>query len=274
MGKYSGILLASDYDGTLAARDGTIPERVRQAIRGFLAEGGRFTVCTGRTLLGFHAYDPELINAPVILANGGMIYDYTSPDGCRASGTVTELLGLDETCIPDLRMVSERFPGLAIEMYAPDDTCCIHLNERSRRHFEGHRIVPREIEDPAEASFPCAKVMFGGNEDDIAAAQEFLADCPSLSFVPTRGTLLEVLRPGVNKGTTLLRLAEHLGIAPENVYAVGDGDNDADMLKAASAAFVPANGDEVAKACASYMVCSNDDGAVADAIGIIETMQS
>ncbi len=267
MGKYSGVLLASDYDGTLAANDGTIPERVRQAIRAFIAEGGRFTVSTGRTLLGFHAYDPELINTPAILANGGMIYDYSS-------GTVTELLGLDETCIPDLRKVAERFPELAVEMYAPDDTCCIHLNERSRRHFEGHRIVPREIGDPSEASFPCAKVMFGGSADDIRAAQEFLAECPSLSFVPTKGTLLEVLRPGVNKGTTLRRLAELLGIAPENVYAVGDGDNDADMLKAAAAAFVPANGDAEAKVCADYLVCSNDDGAVADAIGIIGTMRS
>ena len=82
MGKFSGILLASDYDGTLAAGDGTIPERVRQAIRAFIAEGGRFTVSTGRTLLGFHAYDPELINAPAILANGG-IYESTvyEPNG-------------------------------------------------------------------------------------------------------------------------------------------------------------------------------------------------
>ena len=263
MGKYSGILLASDYDGTLAASDGTIPDRVRQAVREFIAEGGYFTVSTGRTLLGFHAYEPELINAPAILANGGMIYDYSTR-------TVTAMFGLDEACIPDLRKVCSRFPDLAIEMYAPDDTCCIHLNERSRRHFALHRIIPREIGDPAEASFPCAKVMFGGSSDDILAAQAFLAEnCPTLGFVPTDGTLLEVLRPGTGKGTTLLRLAELLGIAPENVYAVGDGDNDIDMLKAASAAFVPANGHPAAKACASCIVCSNDDGAAAEVIEIL-----
>ena len=260
MGKFSGILLASDYDGTLAASDGTIPIRVRQAIREFITEGGRFTVSTGRTLLGFHAYEPELINAPAILANGGMIYDYSTR-------TVTAMFGLDETCISDLRKVRDRFPGLAIEMYAPDDTCCIHLNERSRRHFALHRILPREIDDPAEATFPCAKVMFGGSADDILAAQEFLSEnCPTLGFVPTDGTLLEVLRPGTGKGTTLLHLAQLLGIAPENIFAIGDGDNDIDMLKAAHAAFVPANGHPAAKACASCLVCSNDDGAVADAI--------
>lgn len=264
MGKYNGILLASDYDGTLAASDGTIPERVRTAIRRFLMEGGRFTVSTGRTRLGFHAYDPELMNAPVILANGGMIYDYTTK-------TIVDLYGLDENCIPSLRKVRDRFPNIAIEMYAPDDTCCIHLNERSRCHFAGHRIVPREINEPAEASFPCAKIMFGGTEEDITAAQKFLVEkCPELGFVPTHGTLLEVLRPGVNKGTALLRLAKRLGIAPEKIYVVGDGDNDVDMLKVAAASFVPENGDNAAKSYATYIVCSNNDGAVADAIEAIE----
>lgn len=264
MGKYNGILLASDYDGTLASSDGTIPERVRTAIREFIMEGGRFTVSTGRTLLGFHAYDPQLMNAPVILANGGMIYDYTTK-------TIVDLRGLDESCVPSIRKIRDRFPNLAIEMYAPDDTCCIHLNERSRRHFAGHLIVPREIDEPSEASFPCAKVMLGGLEEDIAAAQKFLAaECPELGFVPTHGTLLEVLHPGVNKGTALLRLAERLKIAPEKIYVVGDGDNDVDMLKAAAAAFVPENGDNAAKSYATYIVCSNDNGAVADAIEMIE----
>lgn len=266
MGKYSGILLASDYDGTLAAGDGSIPSNVRQAIRHFLAEGGVFTVCTGRTLRGFHAYDPELMNVPVILAGGGMIYDY-------ASGTVLELSGLDERTVSGLRKIRDRFPALAIELYAPEDTCCIRLNERSRRHFEGHRIVPREIGDPAEASFPCAKIMLAGAEEDIEAAQPFLAaECPEMEFIPTRGTLLEIMRPGISKGTAVLRLAELLKIPPENVYAIGDGDNDLEMLKAAASSFVPENGHPAAKACASYIVSSNNDGAVADAIGLLETI--
>lgn len=264
MGKYSGILLASDFDGTLAASDGTIPERVRQAVAEFIAKGGRFTVSTGRTALGFHAYDAALINAPVILANGGMIYDYAAEKIVRSDG-------LDDTCIPDLRKVRDRFPNAAVEMYTIKEACCIHLSGRSRRHFAGQRIVWRGIDDPSEVEFPCVKIMFGAAPDEIQQIQKFMREnCPTLGFVPTPGEFLEVLRPGINKGSALCRLAETLGLEMRNVYAIGDSDNDLDMLKVASAAFVPKNGDDIAKACATYIVCSNNDGAVADAIEVIE----
>ena len=54
----------------------TLVGGVKAALRFFEENGGRFTVCTGRCYLGFHAYSREIINAPVLLANGGMAYDY------------------------------------------------------------------------------------------------------------------------------------------------------------------------------------------------------
>ena len=92
---FDGVLLASDYDGTLVGADG-ISDEVRRAIRFFISNGGRFTVCTGRTLLGFHAYSPEIINAPVVLANGGMTYDY-------ARGEIAAFSGIDDEGIAPLR---------------------------------------------------------------------------------------------------------------------------------------------------------------------------
>ena len=57
MGKFTGILLASDFDNTLvyteeALRTGRpvppMPERNREALEYFMAEGGRFSIATGR----------------------------------------------------------------------------------------------------------------------------------------------------------------------------------------------------------------------------------
>ena len=111
MGIFSGVLLASDFDGTLSAGKAGIPDRVKKAVAEFTAEGGYFTVSTGRTYMGFHAYSPELINAPVMLANGGMIYDYEKKE-------IVALEGIGNEAIDDLRAVRDRFPSVSIEMYA------------------------------------------------------------------------------------------------------------------------------------------------------------
>lgn len=63
---------------------------------------------------------------------------------------------------------------------------------------------------------------------------------------------LELTAPGVSKGSALKSTAAVLGIAMQNVLAIGDGDNDAEMLEAAGISFVMANGSERARRAAKY----------------------
>ena len=81
MGKFDGVLLASDYDDTLYDKHGRISPENREAVDYFLREGGVFTVSTGRSLKNF-TIQMELerlpVNAPVILANGAVIHDFSS----------------------------------------------------------------------------------------------------------------------------------------------------------------------------------------------------
>ena len=74
--KFKNVLIASDFDGTLKNDDGIITPDVIEKIQYFIENGGLFTVCTGRIFQGFHLYSPEYINAPVLLGNGAMAYDY------------------------------------------------------------------------------------------------------------------------------------------------------------------------------------------------------
>ena len=50
MGKFDGILLASDFDQTISDLKGTIPPSNLQALDYFTAEGGRFCLNTGRSI--------------------------------------------------------------------------------------------------------------------------------------------------------------------------------------------------------------------------------
>ena len=260
---FDGVLVASDYDGTLVPATKQVTDGVKRALRFFIDNGGRFTVCTGRSYLGFHSYSPEYINAPVLLANGGMAYDYPTE-------TITFFDGIGDEGVGALRDVQRLFPSLAIEMYPFEKGYAVNLSAMSERHFTSQSIPFEPVGDPADAPRPWAKVMLGGEKSVIAEVQKFLsANHPEISFLPTDGGYLEILKNGVDKGSALLKLADCLGISHDNVYAVGDGYNDVEMLRAAAAAFVPANGDEYAKACATYITRTNEDDAVAHVIELL-----
>ncbi|MBR0510285.1 MAG: HAD family phosphatase [Clostridia bacterium] len=268
MGRFSGILLASDYDGTLADDHGQIVCRNRQALAGFIADGGLFTVCTGRTKQGFHAYDPRLMNAPVLLANGIMAYRYD----------LRQTVFCDGIPVPDARLVigklMQAFPDICIEAYTDAfESFAVRLNDRSKRHFEAQSIVWRDILSPQAIERPCVKIMLSCGRETGAAVQRFLdREIPrEIKYIPSDGDFVELINVVSDKGKGLLKLASMLGVREENVFAIGDGENDLDMLRAVKTAFVPANGCEKAKAAAAVEVCSNNDGAIADAITWIST---
>ena len=77
MGKFDGVLLVSDFDGTIYGSKYEIGERNRKALCTFMDQGGRFTVATGRAYRTFAEYMPTVpINAPIILSNGSNLYDF------------------------------------------------------------------------------------------------------------------------------------------------------------------------------------------------------
>ena len=76
MGRFDGILLCSDYDGTLAGPDGKVSPENAQAIRYFTENGGLFTLATGRSPDFVRQMCAVLpLNAPVMCLNGGAIVD-------------------------------------------------------------------------------------------------------------------------------------------------------------------------------------------------------
>lgn len=262
--RFDGVLLASDFDGTFVPSTKTVQDDVKEALRYFISEGGLFTVCTGRTYLGFHAYSPEYINAPVLLANGGMAYDY-------AQNKVVLERGIGEEGIGPISAVAAEFPDIAIELYPMHHAYSMNFTEQSERHFTSQGIPFSVISKPEEAPRPWIKAMLNGDSSAIQRVQMFLKEkYPQVGFLPTSGQFLEILAKGVDKGSSVLQLAEKLGIAEEHVYCAGDGYNDVEMLRVARKAFVPVNGDDEALKCADYLVRSSEDGCIANVIEILD----
>ena len=261
--KFDNVLIASDYDGTLYDAQGIITQQVRDKIAYFIENGGKFTVSTGRTFQGFHAYDKSYINAPVLLANGAMAYDYKKD-------AVSFVNPVGEEIFVALRDLKSNFPTASIEMYSMFDSFVINNSQTSSRHFTSQNIDFSEVNDPSEAKAPWAKVMVFSENQSLEIQKFLSSEHPYVRYLPTKGSYIEIMGSGVDKGTGLLRLADYLGVPHNRVYAVGDGNNDIEMLVAAECGFVPCNGCQEALAVAGRVVRSNDDGAVANVIEILD----
>ncbi len=69
--------MASDLDGTLLNDQGVISQKNIDAVQEFVDGGGLFTIATGRTVSSAQQYVEKLaVNAPVIVTNGSLMYDY------------------------------------------------------------------------------------------------------------------------------------------------------------------------------------------------------
>ncbi|XP_021275493.1 uncharacterized protein LOC110410212 isoform X3 [Herrania umbratica] len=86
------------------------------------------------------------------------------------------------------------------------------------------------------------------------------------SVVQAVPDMLEIVPLGTSKGSGVKMLLDHLGVNAKEIMAIGDGENDVEMLELASLGIALCNGTEKTKSVADVIGPSNDEDGVADAI--------
>ena len=273
MGRFDGVLLASDFDNTLiytedALRsDEPVPplsRENREALEWFMAEGGRFAIATGRALAALVKYVDQMpMNAPGVVCNGAALYDF-------ARGEYLEMAMLDGDVRERGQAVLEKFPSAAVEAYHIDNVIhAVHPNAITRQHEHLTKVAVEERPSLPEVPLPLGKLLF---EDDHAVLEEikrFLTEqgwSGDYELIFSGQTLLELTARGANKGGMVRRLAARLGISPEHVYCVGDEANDIPMLTAAAEGFAPANCVSLVRDCGATIVSDARESALADVV--------
>lgn len=268
MGKFDGVLLASDFDDTLYNSRREVSRENIEALDYFTSRGGRFTVSTGRAHRTFSPYvHLAPVNAPVILSNGALLYDY------EADRAICEF-PLPPGTAEDLAVLSARLPSLGIETYHGDDVYIHHPNDFTRRHVAKVNTdwTPCEL---CDMPTPWSKAVLQDEYDVLLEAQRFLLDRWSDRYevIFSNAVLLEVTAKGATKGGMVLKLAELLGIHRKDVYCVGDNQNDLPMLAVSAIPFAPANcADAVREWGKARIVKSCDEHCIADIISILDGM--
>lgn len=280
MGKFDGILLATDFDDTLFRSNITgvgasesekrsepvVFGRNKEALDYFLAQGGRFTVATGRACQTFLPYKDRVpMNAPAVLANGAVIYDF---------GTDRELSHayLPDDIVDHAERLAGEMPELGFESHLGEIIYTYRPNEISRRHI--HKLGCDFLECGfREMPLPWTKLLVQHMDHALLVqAQEwFQREYPG-RYEPifSNNHLLEVTAAGANKGGAVLKVAEMAGISPDHLYCVGDNQNDIPMLAVAAQGFAPANCAQAVRDWGAAIVGPCEEGAIADVIGILD----
>lgn len=268
MGKFDGIMICTDLDGTLYKNDKTISRENKEAIEHFKSEGGAFTFITGRLpYYSLDAYRTAQPNVPFGCINGGGVYD-------GEKNSYVWKMALREEALELVRYIEERFSDVGIQLCCFDKTYFAKENSTTVR-FRQITGLPNITCDYRNFCEPIAKIMFCTDvEDEILAVEKALREhkiADKFDFIRSERTLFEILPKGVNKGLALAKLAEHLNIDVSKTVAVGDYNNDVAMLRDAGCGVAVANASREALDAADIVTVSNEEHAIAKIIYDLES---
>jgi len=251
-------LVATDLDGTLLGRDGTVSSRTAAAVARVEAAGVPLVIVTGRPPRWLDAVAEQLDHRGIaVCANGALIWDLhtgrmvaSDPLDPAVLGSVTERL---RAALPEATFAVEYGDAFTHEHAYPV-------------RWEGDNPHVRVGVLAELLSRSAAKLLVRHSayrpDDLLLAAQHILGDAVTLTHSSHDG-LLEISAAGVTKASGLARVAETHGVAPADVLAFGDMPNDLPMFAWAGRSVAVANAHPSVLRAADGLTASNAADGVA-----------
>lgn len=255
-------LIITDIDGTLIDRSEAINPSFDELAQLIDQHKLNFTIASGRNYGLLQVYINKLgITAPVIINNGA---------GARQGDTLLWDEILDPLSVKPAILRADAL-DMAIFM-------CTGSRETVYRHnayiqheidvFEryNHFYIPLQREWP---TLQLQKVMITdpqkpGRIDEIIKELEPYGD--KLNVIRYDDRHIDIMKKGVTKGGAVARLAQLLNIPLAQAMAIGDGENDIEMLCEVGIGVAVGNAKDVLKQHADYVCQESHTAGVVEAV--------
>lgn len=249
-------LVAADLDRTLLRSDGTVSNFTKETVERCIKAGIGFTFATGRMYCSALPFAQQLkLQLPLITYQGALLKD--------VQGSVMHALYLPK----DLAIPLEeclRQSGVHYNIYANEKMYFSTFGQQFLEYARHIGVQPLAVPSTIE---PIQVTQFGVFDEpaSILELQQYINKQfgDAVHTVITGGRFLEICHPLAQKSYGLTQLAEHLGIDRQDIIAIGDNNNDLDMLAYAGLGVAVDNAVPAAKAAANRLTSSNDDDGVA-----------
>lgn len=259
-------LVAVDLDGTLFDNEKQISPANREAVARASRAGIQVAICTGRML---PECDRVLEALPdiqyAITTSGGRVLNVKTGETlggcCLTAARTLEILQFlwQFDCFPTVMADGAvRCDRARLEAGLPK------LSGWMREYALTYYTPVPLLETVAAMTAPVEKLYITfADVPSRDAAWAVLGTQTDLFSASSTGATLEITARGADKGVGLALLRDHLGLAPEEVLAIGDSDNDRPMLACAGTAVAMGNAEPEILAMAHRIAPSNTDHGVA-----------
>lgn len=192
-----------DVDGTITGPDRRLNLRAVAAIRTLVDNDIQVVLASGNTICSLYMLARMIGTEGAVIAENGGAYK-------RSHRDEVTVLGNHNRCLEEYNRLEEYFVA------------------------RGTDLVPFSNE------YRHSDVAFARNVDPTEV-RRILSDVNDITVVDS-GFAIHLITKGITKGTALLSLAQKLGLKPEVILAVGDSENDYDLLLNAGIGVAVANG--------------------------------
>lgn len=256
-------LIALDLDGTLKNSNNEITEKTRNALIQAQERGVKVVLASGRPTPGLRheakALELEKYEGYILSFNGARVVDV------KTGKTIYEqTLTIDEA-----KSAYDRAKEFHLACMTYEDDIIVTEDIDDEYVCEESRI--NDIQKVKVESFknnlkdPIHKVLLTGKPEYVASIEEEFKKPfgDGLSIYRSAPFFIEIMAKGIDKATSLDRLAKSLGIQQEEVMAFGDGYNDLSMIEYAGLGVAMANAVDEVKKRANMITLSNDEDGIA-----------
>lgn len=218
-------LIALDIDGTIMYEDGLIPRDVITETQRLIDQGHEVMLATGRGVPITLPVAQQLAIYPefIVCANGAVILkkDESEPTGYRRAFVKT---------FDPKEMMQQLFAEVPDGDFAVEDEYGI-LHYTSGFNYlgsdKGERVAFDEL-----LNLQATRIILVSDDHSSEEFSDIVSrmGMHKASYSVGWTAWLDITPYGVNKATALEQVRVSLGIERENVYAIGDGRNDIEML--------------------------------------------
>lgn len=251
-------MVLTDIDGTIYTPENGISDGVKKCIKKLQDNGIHFAIATGRTYASAK-YMADMAGAKCDLVGyqGGII--------CTYDGTILDIKYLNPDIAKDI-IKDFKKRNIHLNVYVEDKLYVEDDDEYIKDYIGDKGIDYFKVDSFFDLDLTKLNKLLAINYDARlidSLINELQQKYPQIYTVKSFDYFCEIANKEATKGHALKFLANKYGIKPEEVLAIGDQNNDIEMVKTAGIGVAMGNGTEQIKQAADYVTDSvNNDGFV------------